>query len=131
MCRNKPDFSVARLFARGNPQMTEAECAAYDAPFPAAEYRAATRAFPEMVPEHPGADGAQVSRRAAAFWAHEWTGRSMMAIGELDPVFTPEIMEALRLRIRGCPPPLRVAEGGHFVQERGDRIASEALRALC
>ena len=131
MCRTKPDFSIARLFARGNPQMTEAECAAYDAPFPTAEYRAATRAFPEMVPEHPAADGAEISRRAAGFWSGEWRGRSMMAIGERDPVFTPQIMEALRQRIRGCPPALCVPEAGHFVQEHGETIAREALRALC
>ncbi len=54
----------------------------------------------------------------------------MMAIGERDPVFTPTVMEQLRLSIRGCPSAMRVAEGGHFVQEHGERIASEALRNL-
>jgi pimeloyl-ACP methyl ester carboxylesterase len=48
MCRSKPDFAISRLFWRGNPQMSEAECAAYDAPFPAQAYRAATQAFPEI-----------------------------------------------------------------------------------
>lgn len=130
MCRAKPDFSIARLFARGNPQMSEAECAAYDAPFPSVAYRAATRAFPEMVPARPGADGVDVSRRAALYWAREWHGRSMMAVGERDPVFTPALMNQLRQGIRGCPPPLLVAEGGHFVQEHGAIIAQAALRAL-
>lgn len=54
----------------------------------------------------------------------------MMAIGERDPVFTPTHMEALRRRIRGCPPPLGVPEAGHFVQEHGDLVAVEAVRAL-
>ncbi len=130
MCRAKPDFSIGRLFARGNPHMSDAECAAYDAPFPTADHRAATRAFPEMVPDRPDADGVAVSRQAARFWAEEWSGRAMMAIGERDPVFTPELMERLRLGIRGCPPPLRIAEGGHFVQEHGETIAAHALRAL-
>jgi pimeloyl-ACP methyl ester carboxylesterase len=130
MCRARPDYSVARLLARGNPQLTEAERAAYDAPFPTTEHRAATRAFPEHVPAFPTSDGAAISRRAAGFWASEWAGRSMMAIGERDPVFTPEHMEVLRQRIRGCPPPIRVPQAGHFVQEHGEPIAIEALRAL-
>ena len=130
MCRGRPDFSVSRLLARGNPRMSEAECAAYDAPFPGQAYRAATQAFPEMVPETPGADGVAESREAAEFWARRWSGRSMMAVGVLDPVFTPQRMERLRQGIRGCPPPMRVEQGGHFVQEHGEPIAREALRQL-
>jgi pimeloyl-ACP methyl ester carboxylesterase len=130
MCRSKPDFSIGRLFARGNPHLTEAECAAYDAPFPELAYRAATQAFPEMVPSHPDADGAAVSREAAAFWAQVWSGRSMMAVGAQDPVFTPAQMERLRLGIRGCPPAMQLAEGGHFVQEHGEAIAAQALQRL-
>jgi len=130
MCRGKPDFAISRLFARGNPQMSAAECAAYDAPFPGPDFRAATRAFPEMVPEHPTDDGVAVSRKAAVFWAQQWEGRSMMAVGTQDPVFTPAHMERLRQRIRRCPPPMLIAEGGHFVQEHGAVIAAEALRRL-
>jgi pimeloyl-ACP methyl ester carboxylesterase len=130
MCHARPDYSISRLIARGNPHLAEAECAAYDAPFPSPEYRAATRAFPERVPETPRHDGVEVSRRAARFWSVEWTGRSMMAIGEQDPVFTPALMEQLRARVRGCPQPLRIAQGGHFVQEHGEAIAAEAVRRL-
>ncbi|MBI3368680.1 MAG: haloalkane dehalogenase, partial [Burkholderiales bacterium] len=36
-------------------------------------------------------------------------------------------MQALRQTIRGCPPPMEVAEGGHFVQEWGAPIARAAL----
>jgi hypothetical protein len=39
-------------------------------------------------------------------------------------------MEQLRQGIRGCPPPLLIAAGGHFVQEHGEAIAVEALRIL-
>ena len=131
MCRSRPAYSIARLIARGNPHMTEAECAAYDAPFPSDAHRAATRAFPEMVPEHADAEGVAASREAARFWSQEWTGRSLMAVGDQDPVFTPAHMEQLRRGIRGCPPPLHVAEGGHFLQEHGEPIAVQALRVLC
>lgn len=130
MCRGKPDFAISRLFSRGNPQMSAAECAAYDAPFPGPDFRVSTRAFPEMVPEHPTADGAAVSREAAVFWSQQWEGSTMMAVGTQDPVFTPAHMERLRQHIRRCPPPMLIAEGGHFVQEHGAVIAAEALRRL-
>nr|MDQ6881557.1 tRNA adenosine(34) deaminase TadA [Pseudomonadota bacterium] len=51
MNAKNPEFDLARLFARGNPQLTAEECAAYGAPFPDRGHRAALRAFPPMVPE--------------------------------------------------------------------------------
>jgi pimeloyl-ACP methyl ester carboxylesterase len=128
MCRSRPDFGIGRLLARGNPHLSADECVAYDAPFPDQRFRAATRAFPERVPEHPDDDGVAVSREAARFWAHDWAGWSMMAVGTQDPVFTTAVMETLRLGIRGCSPPMRVEQGGHFVQEHGGPIALEAIR---
>jgi hypothetical protein len=44
-----------------------------------------------------------------------------------DPVLGPPVMHALRKLIRGCPEPMEVAEGGHFVQEHGGPIATAAL----
>lgn len=130
MCRSRPDFAVGRVLSRGNPHLSDAECAAYDAPFPDLSHRAATQAFPEMVPERADADGVAASREAASYWSEQWQGWSMMAVGAQDPVFTPMSMERLRQRIRGCPPPMLIPQGGHFVQEHGERIAEEALRKL-
>ena len=48
----------------------------------------------------------------------------------MDPVLGPDVMAHLRATIRGCPPPLEIADGGHFVQERGDVIAKAALEAF-
>lgn len=127
MCAKKPDFDIARLFSRGNPQMSEAECAAYNAPFPDAGHRAATRAFPALVPEHLDDNGASISREARAFWQHQWQGQSLMAIGQQDPVLGEPVMRALAAQIRGCPEPLLLANAGHFVQEHGVLIASAAL----
>ncbi|MCM2250825.1 MAG: haloalkane dehalogenase, partial [Ramlibacter sp.] len=127
MCAKNPDFDVARLFARGNPHMSPAECAAYNAPFPDRGHRAALRAFPEMVPDHPEADGAAVSRQARHFWSTHWSGRSMMAVGAKDPVLGPPVMEALRQCIRGCPEPMVIEEAGHFVQEHGEAVARAAV----
>jgi tRNA(adenine34) deaminase len=130
MCADKPRFDVGRLFERGNPQMSRAECAAYNAPFPDAGHRAALRAFPPMVPEFAHSDGAEVSRQAQEFLQHEWQGKSFMAIGAQDPVLGEEVMQALRKHIRHCPEALVLPEAGHFVQEHGEQIAQAALAAL-
>ena len=122
------DLKVGKLIARGKPDMTAPEIAAYDAPFPDASYKAALRAFPNMVPDGEDAPGAAISREAAAFWRERWTGESFMAIGMQDPVLGPPVMQALASTIRGCPPPLEVAEGGHFLPEWGAPIAQAALR---
>lgn len=50
-----------------------------------------------------------------------------MAIGMADPVLGPPVMRALQKLIRGCPEPLELPEAGHFVQEWGERVATEAL----
>ncbi|MEO8654111.1 MAG: tRNA adenosine(34) deaminase TadA [Ramlibacter sp.] len=127
MCEKTPEFDVARLFARGNPQMSAAECAAYNAPFPDRGHRAALRMFPRMVPDRPDADGAAISRQAREFWAHRWTGQSLLAVGAQDPVLGLPVMKALREGIRGCPEPIVIAQAGHFVQEHGEAVAQAAV----
>jgi pimeloyl-ACP methyl ester carboxylesterase len=74
--------------------------------------------------------GAAIGRAAAEFWSQRWTGQSFMAIGAADPVLGLPQMEALRKQIRGCPEPMIIAEGGHFVQEWGEPIARAAIAAF-
>ena len=127
MCAKNPDFDIARLFARGNPQMSAAECAAYNAPFPDKGHRAATRAFPAMVHEIETADGAELSRQAREFWRASWNGPTLMAVGARDPVLGLPVMNALKASIRGCGEPLLLDDAGHFVQEHGTVVAQKAV----
>ncbi len=127
MCAKNPQFDIAKLFARGNRQMSADECAAYMAPFPDAGHRAATRAFPAMVPEYVDSDGAAVSRHARDFWTNQWSGQTLMAIGEQDPVLGPAVMHHLKSQIRHCPEPMLISAAGHFVQEHGQDIAQAAV----
>ena len=123
-------MDIARLMQRACPHVGEAEAAAYAAPFPDATYKAGVRAFPNLVPDRPDAPGAALSRQARAFWREAWTGTSLMAFGMKDPVLGPPVMRDLHAQIRNCPPPLEIAEGGHFLQEWGEsiaRIASDTL----
>ena len=123
----QPDMAVGKLLRRGKRAMSEAEASAYDAPFPDLTYKAALRAFPNRVPDGADADGAAISRQAVAFWQQRWQGDSLMAVGMQDPVLGLPTMQALQQQIRGCPAPLQVAEGGHFVPEWGGPIAQAAL----
>ena len=127
MCAKKPAYDIARLFARGNPCLTAAECAAYAAPFPNAGFRAALRAFPALVAGEPQDEGAATARQARDFWRHAWQGRSLMLIGANDPVLGEPVMRALRADIRGCPPPIVLPGCGHFVPECGAVVAQHAL----
>ena len=126
----KPDFDIGKLMKRSVAGLTDAEAAAYDAPFPDRRYRAGVRRFPALVPVEPGMDGVEVSQRAAQFFRERWSGRTFMAIGMQDPVLGPPVMHALAKIIRGCPPPLEVPQAGHFVQEHGAAVAEAALAAF-
>jgi haloalkane dehalogenase len=125
-----PDMEVGRLIQRGTPHLSDAEAAAYDAPFPDARFKAGVRRFPNLVPDRPDAPGAALSRRARAWWTNEWRGKSFMAIGAADPVLGEPAMLRLLEIIRGCPPPMVLKEAGHFVQEWGEEVARAALTAF-
>ena len=134
--RTQPDLNVGELMKRATPILTEAEMAAYDAPFPDRSYKGGVRRFPELVmlKEQGAADltplskeGVATSLAARKFWREDWTGESFMAIGMQDPVLGPPSMHYLRSFIRNCPEPMEIAEAGHFVQEWGAPIARAAL----
>ena len=125
-----PDLPIGALIARGTPHLTPAEIAAYDAPYPSPEYKAGAQVFPALVPVSPDMEGVEVSRAAAAFWSTEWQGKSFMAIGMADPVLGPPAMMKLHAMINGCPPPMEIEGGGHFVQEWGEPIARFALESF-
>lgn len=125
-----PDMDVAKLIHRACPQLSGDECAAYAAPFPDGRYKAGVRRFPQLVPDRPDAEGAELSRAARQWFQTEWNGKSFMAVGMKDPVLGPPAMAYLRKQIRNCPPPLELADAGHFVQEWGAQVAARALQSL-
>lgn len=125
-----PDLPIGALLKRATPHLTDAEVAAYDAPYPDASYKAGAQIFPALVPVEPDMPGADHGRAAAAWWSNSWTGQSFMAVGDADPVLGPPQMAVLRSLIRGCPEPMMIAGGGHFVQEWGEPIARAALAAF-
>jgi pimeloyl-ACP methyl ester carboxylesterase len=122
-----PDLDCAALLRRACPILSDAEAAAYEAPFPSPHFKAGVRRFPQLVPDSIDAAGAALSRRARDWWRTSWRGRSLMAIGMKDPVLGATVMHALRKSIRDCPDPIELPQAGHFVQEWGAEIAERAV----
>ncbi len=127
-CKANPDLNIAALMARSCSVLSEAEAAAYGAPFPDVTYKAGVRRFPEMVMTEPGMEGVDLSKRAAGFLSRDWQGDCFMAIGMQDPVLGPPIMAALQSLIKDCAAPMQIEQGGHFLQEWGDEVATAALK---
>ena len=126
--KNTPDFPVGGLMKRSTPHLSDSEVAAYDAPFPDQSYKAGVRQFPQLVMTSEDMEGVETSKRALQFWKETWQGKSYMAVGMLDPVLGPKAMHMLAKVINGCPEPMEIADGGHFVQEWGNIIAPAALK---
>ncbi len=132
--RRQYDNPVGSWIGSRTPILSEAEIAAYDAPFPDASYKGGVRRFPELImrPEN-GAlsesarEGLETSLAARKWLSTEWRGESFMAIGMKDVVITPERMEWLRQVIHGCPSPFPVEDAGHYVPEWGESVAKAAI----
>lgn len=122
-----PDLQVGALMQRAVPHLRDAERAAYDAPFPGRAYKAGVRRFPQMVQTAPDMEGVDTGLAALKFWREDWAGESFMAVGMQDPVLGGPTMDWLRQQIKGCPEPMRIDDGGHFLQEWGEPIARKAL----
>ena len=120
-----PDLACGKLLARACPHLTAEEAAAYDAPFPDVRYKAGVRRFPPMVPEHRDDPGAALSRKARDWLQSSWQGETFMAVGAKDPVLGVPVMRMLKTWIRGCPEPVVIAHGGHFLQEWGDEVVRQ------
>jgi pimeloyl-ACP methyl ester carboxylesterase len=126
-----PDMDIARLMKRSVPHLSDEEAKAYAAPFPDSRFKAGARAFPKLVPDHPDAPGAKLSRQAREWWNREWNGQAFMAVGMQDPILGPKAMSYLHTQIKNCLPPFELPQAGHFVQEWGDLVAKAALEAFC
>jgi haloalkane dehalogenase len=125
--QNVPQFPVGFIVNGGtNRDLTAAEIAAYDAPFPDESYKEGARQFPTLVPITP--DHASVAENRAAWAVLERFERPVLtAFGGKDAV-TKGGERAFIDRVPGArgQPHRIIAEGGHFIQED----APEELRGL-
>jgi len=125
------DFQAGRLIRTAAVRgLADAVVAAYDAPFPTAESKAGVLAFPEQVPiepEHPNTAPLMAIREALASWEKP----TLVLFGDSDPIFRPEVGEAIARWIPGALPAELVDDAGHFVQEdAGEEVAARIVEFL-
>lgn len=132
-CNRSPDMDVGGVIFRGNKHLTSAEREAYNAPYPNKDYKAGVRRFPNIVMTDPTMEGVDVSKQAKAMYSTSDAFKTediFVAVGMLDPVLGPPVMEVLsRMWKNGCWW-FEVPDGGHFVQEKGEELARKAIEAF-
>ena len=126
--RSSPEFRIGGIMHRGcRSGLSEAEIAAYDAPFPDEASKAGARAFPQLVPIEDDKDGVAENKAA-------WEGLAtfdkpfLTLFGEDDPVLGkagPQLAE----RIRGAAGQSHtmLARCGHFSQEDCPRELAQGV----
>ncbi len=117
-----PVLDVGRLVASGCARgLSEADRAAYDAPFPDEASKAGPRAMPTLVPTRPD-DPASPANRAAWAALGAWERPFLVAFSDSDSV-TGAMAPILRRHVPGAAAldHPTIAGAGHFLQEDAGR----------
>jgi len=127
--QNAPVIDVGRFVLSGCAKgLSDEARAAYDAPFPSADYQAGPRAMPGLVPITPDDPAAEANRAA-------WTVLSqsptpvLIAFSDSDPITGPmgPILQRIMPGAAGREHPT-IMGGGHFLQEdAGPELASHIV----
>jgi haloalkane dehalogenase len=129
--RSSPDFRIGGIMDRGcQCELSPAEVAAYDAPFPDEASKAGARAFPQLVPIEDDKPG--VADNLAAWEGLEgFAGPFLTLFGEDDPVLG-QAAPQLTGRIKGAAgqPHAMLAKCGHFSQEDHPEALSQGVIAM-
>jgi len=106
--------------------LTDAEAAAYGAPFPSKEYQTAVLLWPRLVPTRPDHPGAYDNRAAIEVLKTldipillPWAGGDAVTRGG---------DAGLRQIFKNCAPPLPIENASHFIQEdAGEEVAKHII----
>ena len=123
--QSSPVMDIGRFVQSGCAKpMTDEIRAAYDAPFPAEEYKAAARAMPGLVPTRPD-DPASDANRAAWDFLSKSPTPMLVAFSDGDPITGAmgPILQAVMPGAAGRSHPT-INGAGHFLQEdSGEELA--------
>ena len=130
--RFSPYFPIGKIIQRGTvTELPDEVIRAYDAPFPAAKYKAGARAFPQLVPTRPD-DPASDANRAAREIFRRWEKPFLTTFSDKDRItrggekaWQEEVPGA-----RNCAH-VTIRDAGHFLQEdKGPELAEVMLRFI-
>lgn len=128
--RYSPWFPIGKIVKSGCAHgLSDAEVAAYDAPFPTRAYRVGARLFPSFVPIHP--DNPERARNEAAWEVFKrWDKPFLTLFSSRDPI-TRGGEKLWQKRVPGAQnQPHAITRGaGHFLQEdKGEELAQALIR---
>ncbi len=124
--RFSPWFPLGKIIQKATISDLPADVvAAYDAPFPAAKYKAGARAFPLLVPTRPD-DPASAANRAAWEIYKTWQKPFLTMFSNRDPI-TRGGEKAWQTQVPGAQTQqhIKIRNAGHFLQEdKGPELAA-------
>lgn len=127
-----PWFPVGRILQLGTvKELSKAEVAAYDAPFPSSKYKAGARAFPALVPAEPD-NPARTANLAAWRIFSEWQKPFLTTFSNRDPI-TRGGAKQWQETVPGAQGQEHVIirNAGHFLQDdKGEELAEILLRFI-
>jgi len=126
--RTSPRFDIGKIVSKGCLRtLDDAEIAAYDAPFPKDDFKAAARAFPLLVPTAPD-DPASEANRAAWKIYRTWDKPFLTLFSDSDPIMRggETVWQKLVPGARGQPH-RTIAGAAHFLQEDAGPELADAL----
>jgi haloalkane dehalogenase len=127
-----PDLPIGMIMQNATTtELSPEVIAAYEAPFPTAESKAAAQRFPLLVPlsaEDPGAQSMIAVQDALS----RWDKPALVAFSDSDPVFPyPQSGERFTSLIPTAGEQVRIEGAAHFLQEdRGPQIVEAMLAAF-
>lgn len=126
-----PWFPIGRIVQAGTRRrLSDAERAAYDAPFPANRYKAAARTYPSLVPVSPEDPAAPANRHAWTVF-ERWQKPFITCFSDGDPI-TRGFDRRFRERIPGAKgQPHPTLRGGHFLQEDDPQTFARLIIQSC
>jgi len=123
--RFSPWFPIGKLIQKATvTELPDDVVAAYDAPFPSSEYKAAARAFPLLVPTRPD-DPASEANRAAWRVFEAWKKPFLTTFSNRDPITRGgELPWQERVPGARNREHVKIKNAGHFLQEdKGPELA--------
>jgi haloalkane dehalogenase len=125
-----PWFPIAKIIESACfKKLSKEERRAYDAPFPSSKYKAATRAFPLLVPVTPDNPATEANKSA---WEvlKRWNKPFLTTFSNGDPV-TRGGEKCFQKLVPGCQNmPHQRLVGGHFLQEDASNEFASAVNDL-
>ncbi len=125
-----PWFPIGRIIQSGTITDLSADVvAAYDAPFPSAEYKAGARAFPALVPTTPDDPASDANRAAWDVFEH-WEKPFLTTFSNRDP-FTHGGQVPWQEKVPGAQGQehVKIRNAAHFLQEdKGEELAEVLIK---